>query len=371
MRKLYTDVTLETPFMVSYNDEQIQACANDEDTITIGAEEFVRVTDANGHNVSDGEGNQLLLNDGVIYLLVDGVPESTNITVTDVEPPEPSENYSLTVNVTNQEIVDANIMIYDSDWTHSGTSSEGKTLTVSDIPSDTYMFYSVSAIGYYPVSGSTSLVQDEIIDYELVPVEALDLSALSSSGETYSGVYDIVDTSKVYIEDSQGSRVKTNKGHDVFFYATPDGVDRLLAGDNAMEVYSENNHYIGYNPFTFTLFENNPMGSSVAVSAPSTCTISFTFDNTGMSTATDTNNNLEITTGLQNAIAATAAQIDAGSSSITVMPLELDFENKSYYCFFRDNMGVFTTPTVGENIVANSSSPVSHTVEFTFDNSGN
>lgn len=159
MRKLYTDVSLETPFMVSYNDAQLQACANDEDTITIGATEFIRLTDEYGHNVSDGEGNQLLLNDGVIYKVVSGVPESTNVQVTDVSPeptPEPSEEpstepsseptptqYTLTI---NPNPVDATVVL-----TAAGFTQVGNSITVD---AGTTVAYTVSKTGYVTATDS-------------------------------------------------------------------------------------------------------------------------------------------------------------------------------------------------------------------------
>lgn len=140
MRKLYTDNSLETPFEVSYNDVQTQACANDEDTITIGVEEFVRITDENGHNVSDGEGNQLLLKEGIIYKLVSGVPESTNVQVIDVVIPE---RYTFTINPTPN---DATVTL-----TATGEVQAGNSITVDD---GTTVSYSVEASGYVSQSGT-------------------------------------------------------------------------------------------------------------------------------------------------------------------------------------------------------------------------
>ena len=159
MRKLYTDVSLETPFMVSYNDAQTQACANDEDTVTIGATEFIRLTDENGHNVSDGEGNQLLLNDGVIYKVVSGVPESTNIQVADVEPEPPVVRHTYTYYLFNGET--ASFTCSDEGATitsNAVTAAEGATIT-----------FSFSKTGYQTLSGTTTMgSSDEYINVDLV-----------------------------------------------------------------------------------------------------------------------------------------------------------------------------------------------------------
>lgn len=157
MRKLYTDVSLETPFMVSYNDVQTQACANDEDTITIGATEYIRLTDENGHNVSDREGNQLLLNDGVVYKVVSGVPESTNVQVTDVVI---TPQYTVTINPTPNN---ATVTL-----TAVGFSQVGNTITVDD---GTTVSYTVSASGYttasntYTVNGADHTI-NVVLDQE-------------------------------------------------------------------------------------------------------------------------------------------------------------------------------------------------------------
>lgn len=143
MRKLYTDVSLETPFMVSYNDTQTQACANDEDTVTIGVTEFIRLTDEYGHNVSDGEGNQLLLNNGVIYKVVSGVPESTNVQVTDVNPEPTPTQYTLTISPTP---ADATVVL-----TATGFTQVWNSITVD---AGTTVTYTVSKTGYVTVTDS-------------------------------------------------------------------------------------------------------------------------------------------------------------------------------------------------------------------------
>lgn len=178
MRKLYTDVSLETPFLVSYNDVQTQACANDEDTITIGAEEFVRLTDANGHNVSDGEGNQLLLNDGIIYKLVSGVPESTNVQVIDVVIPD---RYTLTINPTPN---DATVTL-----TATGEVQAGNSITVDD---GTTVSYTVEASGYVSQSGTYTVDgADHTENIVLVPVPVPQETVIeyTSSGWSYTTTY--------------------------------------------------------------------------------------------------------------------------------------------------------------------------------------
>lgn len=183
MRKLYTDVSLETPFLVSYNDVQTQACANDEDTITIGAEEFVRLTDENGHNVSDGEGNQLLLNDGIIYKLVSGVPESTNVQVIDVVIPE---RYTLTISPTPN---DATVTL-----TATGEVQVGNSITVDD---GTTVSYSVEASGYVSQSGTYTVDgadHTENIVLAPVPVPQETVIEYTKSGWTYSTTYSGFDT---------------------------------------------------------------------------------------------------------------------------------------------------------------------------------
>lgn len=155
MRKLYTDVLLENPFMVTYNNNTVQACANDEDTITIGSTEFVRVTDVDGHNVSDGEGCQLLLNDGIIYKLVEGVPESTNITVTDVSP---VAQYTFTISPTPDDaIVEIN-------------GVEQSSVTVDD---GTTVSYTVSKTGYIAQSGTYTLDGADYTLYVVLEAEPL------------------------------------------------------------------------------------------------------------------------------------------------------------------------------------------------------
>lgn len=174
MNKLYLDVNLETPFMVLYHGAQVQACANNGDTVEIGGTQFIRVTDINGHNVEDTDGNRLLLNDGVIYKVVDEVPKSTNIIVTDVVP---STGYSLTVNCTNEELTDVNISVYDPTWTYSGSSSTGKTLTVNNIPSGTSMHVSIFASGYQGHDEDVVITENTTVSQELVAYPTITLEA--------------------------------------------------------------------------------------------------------------------------------------------------------------------------------------------------
>lgn len=89
--KLYTDNTLETAFNATLNEESVQVEALDSNTVTIGTTEFIKLS-AGEADVEDSNGNQLLLNEGNIYYLNEGVPESSNMQVTDVTPePEPTE----------------------------------------------------------------------------------------------------------------------------------------------------------------------------------------------------------------------------------------------------------------------------------------
>lgn len=101
MRKLYTQYTnseSNTPFMVTFEGNQVQACANDGDTITIGSTEYVRVTDGQGHDVKavipnsgDEAPHKLIVRLGegnthdLCYIEGDGVASSASIQVTDIE----------------------------------------------------------------------------------------------------------------------------------------------------------------------------------------------------------------------------------------------------------------------------------------------
>lgn len=102
MRKLYTQYTnseLNTPFMVTFEGNQVQACANDGDTITISSTEYVRVTDGSGHDVKavipnsgDETPHKLLVRLGdenshdLCYIEDDETVSSTSIQVTDIQP---------------------------------------------------------------------------------------------------------------------------------------------------------------------------------------------------------------------------------------------------------------------------------------------
>lgn len=88
---LYTDATLETALTATLDDETVQVQALDTNTVTIGAAEFIKLT-AGDADVEDNQGMKLLLDgtEGIIYMLNDGVPESTSMSVTDVTP-EPQE----------------------------------------------------------------------------------------------------------------------------------------------------------------------------------------------------------------------------------------------------------------------------------------
>ena len=84
-KKIYKDVTLETPLLSTVEGQQVQVECNEANTITIGESEFIRFT-ASDYNVVDENGYQLLAdNENTIYQVIDGVPNSTNLQLTDVE----------------------------------------------------------------------------------------------------------------------------------------------------------------------------------------------------------------------------------------------------------------------------------------------
>ena len=93
---IYTDATLETALTASFEDlSPVQVEAIETNTVTFGDNEFVRLT-AGGLNVKDSNGNQIIWDseNGNIAYVVDGVPETSSMAITDVTPPEPSESPS-------------------------------------------------------------------------------------------------------------------------------------------------------------------------------------------------------------------------------------------------------------------------------------
>ena len=85
---LYTDQTAETAFTATLSGEaspvQVKAVATN--TIEIGSETFVRLT-ASDYNVVDSEGNQLVWDNinGNLCYIVDGVAETSSMSITDIE----------------------------------------------------------------------------------------------------------------------------------------------------------------------------------------------------------------------------------------------------------------------------------------------
>lgn len=85
---LYTDQLGETPFTSTVYGETdpVQVKAVDTDTITIGSDTFVRLT-AGGYNVIDSQGKQLVWDNtnGNLCYIVDGVAETSSMSITDIE----------------------------------------------------------------------------------------------------------------------------------------------------------------------------------------------------------------------------------------------------------------------------------------------
>lgn len=94
---VYTDQTLETALTASVEGEvnPVQVEALETNTVTFGGNEFIRLT-AGELNVKDNEGNQIIWDsaNGNIAYVVDGTPETSSMTITDVTPEEPSESPS-------------------------------------------------------------------------------------------------------------------------------------------------------------------------------------------------------------------------------------------------------------------------------------
>lgn len=94
---VYTDQTLETALTASVEGEAapVQVEAIGTNTVTFGGNEFVRLT-AGELNVKDSNGNQIIWDsaNGNIAYVVDGTPETSSMTITNVTPEEPSESPS-------------------------------------------------------------------------------------------------------------------------------------------------------------------------------------------------------------------------------------------------------------------------------------
>lgn len=205
MRKLYTqyiDSETNTPFMVTFEGNQVQACANDGDTITIGSTEYVRVTDGSGHDVKsvipnsgDETPHKLLVRLGdenthdLCYIEDDGVVSSTSIQVTDIQP-TPQETVITYTRVSASEPYVAVNPI-------SGTIPENAYLTweMTDRPtrpvnaSGYKMYYHYSNLTYTAqlltaqlLDGALPLTVSDINDSERT---IGDLKTLSFDGETY------------------------------------------------------------------------------------------------------------------------------------------------------------------------------------------
>ena len=416
-KKLYKDALLTQPLMAQRGGNQVATFANDEDIITIGAVDFIRVTDASGNDVFDTDGKQLLLDDGIIYLLVDGVPESTNITVTDVEPPaetytftidptpadatveidgveqssvtvedgttvsyevskegyitqsgtytidgadytmsielveEPSGTCSLTVNVTNQELTDADIMIYDDDWTYSGTSSEGKTLTVSDIPSGTHMNINVGAAGYKNDTRDFDLTENLVLDIELVAFPKIALSSDLTASSEQDGVF---------IKDGTGTDyVLTDNGTKVLF----SDVNLIEEGTNDAVFDSVTGRQIFINPFTASIETGMDIPSGYTLQSMPTGNIEFDMTNSGSISATTAN--LEVAASVNGYTSSYTAAPDSGTTSTISVAA-------GAYVFIQGRADMLYDSTVsgGDTVIENQTTTISATYEITKVDSG-
>lgn len=81
---LYSDVTFETAFNATFNNQSYQIIADPSYYITTETVDYTLLK-ANDKNVVDEDGYQLVLYDGEIYKIVDGTPETTSVDVTDEE----------------------------------------------------------------------------------------------------------------------------------------------------------------------------------------------------------------------------------------------------------------------------------------------
>ena len=190
MRKLYTQYTnseLNTPFMVIFEGNQVQACANDGDTITIGSTEYVRVTDGSGHDVKavipnsgDETPHKLIVRLGegnvhnLCYIEDDEAVSSTSIQVTDIVV---VSQYTFTINPTP---ADASVTI------------NGESRTSITVDDGTTVSYTVEASGYVSQSGTYTLDganHTENIVLVPVPVPQETVIEYTASGWSYSTTY--------------------------------------------------------------------------------------------------------------------------------------------------------------------------------------
>lgn len=81
---LYSDVTFETTFNATFNNQSYPIIADPSYYITTETIDYTLLK-ANDKNVVDEDGYQLVLYDGEIYKIVDGIPETTSVDVTDEE----------------------------------------------------------------------------------------------------------------------------------------------------------------------------------------------------------------------------------------------------------------------------------------------
>lgn len=167
MRKLYTQYTdseTNTPFMVTFEGNQVQACANDGDTITIGSTEYVRVTDGSGHDVKavilnsgDETPHKLIVRLGegtthdLCYIKDDGIVSSTSIQVTDIQP-------------TPQETVITYTRDYGLDEYETDTQIEG------EIPDNAYLTWEMVNRPTEPIPVSHYVMSYASTDYGGNPV---------------------------------------------------------------------------------------------------------------------------------------------------------------------------------------------------------
>lgn len=94
---VYTNQTLETALTASVEGEEtpVQVEAIETNTVTFGGNEFIRLT-AGELNVKDSNGNQIIWDsvNGNIAYVVDGTPETSSMSITNVTPETPSESPS-------------------------------------------------------------------------------------------------------------------------------------------------------------------------------------------------------------------------------------------------------------------------------------
>ena len=123
--KLYKDVTLETPFNATLGETTIQVEANPTNTITISTTDYIKLT-ASTEDVGDTDDKGLVINpDNILCELEDGVPTTTNVTITDVGGDSDSDSDSDTDSDSDSDT--------DTD-TDSDSDSDTDTDTDSDTP---------------------------------------------------------------------------------------------------------------------------------------------------------------------------------------------------------------------------------------------